>query len=346
MSPSPTADDRAAALHRAAIVINGLCQGGETLEQIVTSALAGGVTATNLTVAVSEGFAEAARAIEAVFSGVEQLQAQYPVRVATSVEEILAAKQAGGTALVIGFQDATPLEGRLEHLRLFSRLGLRILQLTYQRRNLLGDGCGEPADAGLSLFGQAVIAEANRLGVLIDLSHVGYRSTMEAIEASRAPVTFSHVNLYRRNPIPRNKRDDQIVALARKGGVVGINAISRLLSPHGRTHGATLAEYLDQIDEVVRLVGIEHVGIGLDIYEGLTPAGFERRKQTFLATFPELQVGGDFPLETYWVTGLSSAAQLPSLTASLLDRGYGEAEVRAVLGENFLRLFRAAWQPT
>ena len=243
----------------------------------------------------------------------------------------------------INFQNADPIEGSLEYLSLFHRLGLRVFQLTYQRRNLAGDGCGEPGDgAGLSIFGQELVRELNRLGILIDLSHCSDRTTEEAIALSEQPVAFTHVNVRELNPHKRNKPEAQMKAVAAGGGVIGINSIARMISPEGRQKGTTIDDYLDQIDHVVGLVGVDHVGIGLDRNEDPTAEDMDERRRTFLTRFPELRAGGDFPFETYYTRDLSMGSMLP-LTTGLLERGYAEEDVLKILGGNFLRLLEQVW---
>jgi membrane dipeptidase len=260
------------------------------------------------------------------------------------VEDLEAAKREGGAAIILGFQNSDPIEGSLAYLDLFHRLGVRIVQLTYQRRNLAADGGGEPANGGLSLFGRDLVAELNKLGILIDLSHTGERSTLEAIELSEAPVAITHSCLRHFNPVPRNASDDVIKALAARGGVFGMNAIARLISPKGRQEGATVEQFVDGIDYVVELVGIDHVGIGLDINEGLTPELFEERRKGFLTEFPELRMGGDFPFEHYYAFGLTSMANVALITDALVRRGYDDSDVLKILGGNFVRLFGEVWR--
>jgi membrane dipeptidase len=334
-------------VHRRATVVNALV--GSTAVPSSFDApfdlpepiLAGGVTAASLTVSLSGGFAENVRTIAYIRAAVER----HPqATLATSVEEIHAAKRDGLAAILLNFQNGTPIEDDLDHVGVFHQLGIRVFQLTYQRRNLIADGCGEPGDAGLSLFGRKVVAELNRVGMTIDLSHVGHRATMETIELSERPVSFTHVNMHAFNPIPRNKTDEQIKAVAERGGVIGINAIARLITADGPKHGATLDQYLDQVDHVVELTGgTDHVGIGLDINEGMTAESFAERRRGFLAQYPE--IGGDFPFEHYYVSELFSMASMPRITEGLLRRGYAEADVEQVLGGNFLRLFADTWTP-
>ena len=298
-----TADE----LHAGATIVNGLV-GSMSMPTTADAAFPlpammreGGVTAANLTVSLSDGFVQTCTTIAHLLRAID---AQDGVRLVRTVDDIAAAKAEGGAGVIIGFQNSDPIEGNLEFLDVLARLGLRVCQLTYQRRNLAADGAGEAANAGLSLFGRPLVGELNRLGILIDLSHTGSRSTLEAIELSEAPVSVTHACLQAFNPVPRNKTDEEIRALAARGGVIGMNAIARLISPTGGQEGATIAQFVDQIDYLVDLVGVDHVGIGLDISEGMTP-DFRARKG-FLTQFPEL--GGDFPFEHYYVFGLESMA--------------------------------------
>jgi membrane dipeptidase len=333
-------NDDAARLHGNSIVVNGLAQPGN-LAFAYDTMINGGITATNLTVAANEGFAEAVKRFEHALRTLETHPRGEKLTMVTDADEIRAAKAQGRAGVMMGFQNADPIEDDLDYLHAFYRLGLRILQLTYQRRNRLGDGCAEPADGGLSIFGREVVAACNELGILVDLSHCGYRTTMEGIEASSVPVVISHANLYAINPIMRNKRDDTIRLLAQHDGVMGITSASRLMSAKGNEEGADLDQYLDQIDYMIDLVGPDHVGVGLDISEGMTQEEFERRRATFLTKFPELRFGGDFPLEHYFARGISSAAQFPNITTGLQRRGYSEEVIRKIIGGNFMRVFQA-----
>ena len=145
-------------------------------------------------------------------------------------------------------------------------LGVRIVQIAYMTGNLLADGCLEPRNGGLTHFGRAVIRELNRHGMLVDLSHVGDRSTLEAIDASEAPVAFTHANIRALANSPRNKTDEAMRAFAARGGVVGFTSLPVFTANDPRD--ATLERYLDHIEYAVNLVGIEHVGLGLDFVEG------------------------------------------------------------------------------
>jgi membrane dipeptidase len=303
----------------------------------------GGVTAVNFTVSYleSDDFGATAAKVAHVLRAIDETE---DARLALTVDDILAAKAAGEAAVILGFQNATGIEDKLPYLEVFHRLGLRVMQLTYQRRNLLADGSGEAANGGLSMFGRQVVTEMNRLGILIDLSHTGERSTLETIELSAAPVAVTHACLQKFNPTPRNKTDEEVRALAARGGVFGMNAIARFVAPEGKEKGATIDQFVDQIDYLVELVGVDHVGIGLDINEGLTPELFEERRRGFLQQYSEL-AGGEFPFEHYYVFGLNSMANAVLITETLVDRGYSDDDVLKILGGNFLRLFGDAWRP-
>jgi membrane dipeptidase len=270
-------------------------------------------------------------------------QAEQGVRVIRTVADIRAAKDAGEAGIIIGFQNSDPFEGHLPYVELFHRLGLRICQLTYQRRNLAGDGTGEPANAGLSLYGRELVGELNRLGILIDLSHTGTAGCLEIVELSTAPVAVTHSCLKSLNDVSRNTDEEVAKAVARRGGVFGVNAIARLLSPKGRQQGATIEQYVDVVDHLVDLLGVDHVGIGLDINEGLTPELFAERQKGFLSDFPELRMGGDFPFEHYYVFGLTSISKVRGITAELVRRSYSDEDVMKILGGNFFRLFEQVW---
>jgi membrane dipeptidase len=339
---------QASALHEKALIVNML-GGVNRFPTLADPSFAlpevmarGGTTAVSWTVAgTTEFFPETARKFAGALAAIER--SDPPARLVRTVDDLAEAKAAGEAAIIINFQNADPIEGSLEYLSLFHRLGLRVLQLTYQRRNLVGDGCGETGEgAGLSIFGRSVIAECNRLGILIDLSHCSDTTTIEAIELSEQPVSFTHVNPRELNPHKRNKPADQMKMVAERGGVIGVNSIARMISPEGREKGTTISDYLDQVEHIAGLVGPEHVGIGLDRVEDLTAADMEARRKGFLTQFPELRAGGDFPFENYYTRDLSMGNMLP-VTEGLIARGFSEDDVLGILGGNFVRLLDQVW---
>ena len=181
---------------------------------------------------------------------------------ATAAAHIEQAKAEGKMAVVFGFQNATMLEGRLENLDPLHELGARCIQLTYNSQNRLGSGCTERVDGGLSDFGVAVVERLNELGIVVDLSHCGRRTSMDGIEVSESPAAFTHTfceAIY--NDHPRAKTDEQIRAMSEKGGITGIASLGYFVGPDPDT---SLEDYVDHILHAVRIGGIEHVGVSTD----------------------------------------------------------------------------------
>ena len=330
----PTSTDarrlHADALHHEAVVIDGACPmvNPREIKRHLPALRAGGVTCTVGTVA----------SIESARGALGQVAAWYPrarafpddLVLASSAADIEAAKRTGRVAVVLQFQGGNPFEYDPNLVEAFHRLGVRIVQLTYNARNPLGDGCTERTDVGLSDLGLAVIAELNRLGMLLDLSHVVIRTSLEALEASRAPAIFSHSNAGAVCDHPRNLTDEQLRLVARKGGVVGVNAFPAFVRRDG---APTVEDLLDHVDYLVQVMGANHVGLGLDFateneddyeYFGYKPEFYPRPPWTYPA-------------------GIDGFAAIPNVTRGLVERGYGDDDVRKILGGNFLRVFRAVW---
>lgn len=266
----------------------------------------------------------------------------------TSVAEIEAAVQAGKIGVILTFENTLPLDGDVHMVDIFYRLGLRVMQLTYNERNLVGDGCTERTDAGLSDFGVQVIERMNKLGIVVSLSHTGKRTCLDAIAVSQAPVVFTHSNALALCNHPRNIDDDLIEALARTGGVIGVAAIPRFIRSGGtRENPVTIDDLLDHVDYLVGRAGIDHVGIGLDLLEfwdTFTATGVmstqswppERAARIVKPSFGTLA-------SPERVRGLASVAEIPNLTQGLLDRGYSRDAVEKIMGGNFLRVFHQIW---
>ena len=230
-------------------------------------------------------------------------------------------------------------------VEVFRRLGTRVLQLSYNERNLLADGCAEPTNAGLSRFGKAVVHELNRTGIVIDLTHVGERSSLEAIEASTKPCIFSHSNPRTRVDNQRNISDAQIDACAEAGGVIGLCPWAIACWTGGPTP-PNLGDFLDHLEYVADRVGRDHVALGTD--SEATPGAFPPGlREAYRAMYPEVY---DVFLTTFpsdpKTSGFETMEDLPNVTDGLLRRGWPEADVRKVLGENLLRVYAASWNGT
>lgn len=268
------------------------------------------------------------------------------VFLATEADDIVKAKQRDLIATIFSLQNAQPIEDDTRFLTVFHQLGVRIIGLTYQRRNYIGDGCGERVDCGISKFGIQVVEEMNRLGLLIDLSHVGPKTSLEAIEISKSPMVFSHSGVRSLTENIRNITDEQIKAMSEKGGVVGIIAYSPFLRKDGDRTGSTIEDYLDHIDHVVKLVGANHVGIGTDIREEEKVRGYTKEKVArLIRLYPELEGFATLDRDLRYTRGLWQVTESLNITRGLVVRGYSDKEIKQILGENFLGIFRQVWKP-
>ena len=320
-------------LHDEAIVIDCL-EISNWGENVFRNMRKGGLTAVNCTISVLENFRQTINNI-AWWRDAFSRHADLIMPVKT-VDHIKKAKRSGKTGIIFGFQNTTAIEEDLSLLATFHELGVRVIQLTYMEGNLVGQGCLERIDSGLTNFGMEMVAEMNRLGILIDLSHVGYRTTLDAIEASKKPVVFTHANPKSLCDHPRNKPDDAIRALVRKGGVIGATVFPPFL-PSGNT--STLSDFLDVIDYLVKMVGIEHVAIGTDFTEAQPREFFDWILTGKSKKGPALKL--EHPLKN--PEGIQGAADFPNLTGALLTRGYVESDVKKILGGNIMRIFGEVW---
>ncbi|MFQ5791757.1 MAG: dipeptidase, partial [Acidobacteriota bacterium] len=255
---------------------------------------------------------------------------------ATHAADIERAKGESKLGVVLGFQNATMLEGGVENLDVLHELGTRCIQLTYNSRNLLGDGCTERTQAGLSDFGVAVVERMNELGIIVDLSHCGAGTTEDAIELSHQPPAFTHTfceAIHRGHP--RAKTDEQIKALAEKGGVIGLAALGYFV---GSDPDTSIGDYLNHIDHAVQVAGIEHVGLSTDFQiRGIKSwATRENWYKPRLRSFkPSYHVR--WPP---WIDELDEPKRFRNVARGLSRRGYRSGDVEKILGLNWLRYFR------
>ena len=306
--------------------------------EMVANAKASGITAVNLTVSENT-FADTFRQM-AYWEN--ELQAHPDVLMKVfSLADIRRAKETRRLGLIYGFQNATMLEGDATNLDVFQRFGVRIIQLTYNDRNLLGDGCLEPANAGLSRYGRDVVARMNELRMVVDLSHCGLQTTSDGIAASTRPVAITHSGCRGVFDHPRSKTDDILRALANKGGVIGIYMMP-FINAQGQPMAADLVK---QIEYAVNACGEDHVGIGSDL--SITPhvvnAEYEARHRKFVEGRKQRGIAAPREEDFMFVKDLNTPRRLEQIAEQLVARGHSEARVEKIIGANWLRLYNEVW---
>lgn len=230
---------------------------------------------------------------------------------ATRADHIEQAKQSGRVAAVIGLEGAEALEGDLGVLRVMHRLGVRILTVTWSRRNQAADGGYERrTGGGLTEFGVKLVQQCNDLGIILDISHLSPAGAREVLELSTRPVVASHSNCRALCSHWRGLDDEQLQALARNGGLAGVTFVPAFIADERKE--ASLERLLDHVDHIVQVAGVDHVGLGSD-FDGFNPPA---------------------------PRGLEDVSRMPRITDGLLKRGYAVSDVRKVLGENWMRVFR------
>ena len=257
--------------------------------------------------------------------------------------DIERAKAEGKIGLILHCQGTAIIEDEIDLLDAYQAAGLRVVQLCYNRKNLIGDGAGERTDSGLSHFGIKVVERLNALGMIVDCSHTGHRTSMDAVEASSAPVIVSHANAYAVQDNARNVSDELIRAIAGSGGVIGTVGFPSFLTWEGQP---TLDRFIDDIVYKADLVGIDHVGIGIDYYLGQHPVEDDAAA---MARYEQRIAEGhwrrsEYPPPPYkYPVGIETPRTLPKLTEALVARGFAEEDIRKILGLNWLRVYRAVW---
>ncbi len=266
------------------------------------------------------GLLETLEGIEALYQEAEESAGQ--LRVCTDLTTF---GQGAPVEALLCLEGGAPLLGRLAILRLLYRLGLRVLVPTWNFRNLLADGCGEErTGGGLTAFGVSVVQEANRLGIVLELSHLSRAGVRDVLALSKAPITIAHTGAAAVTPHVRNVTDEQIRAVVAQGGLIGIAFHPSFMG------GRTLDHVVAHVVHLHRVAGAEGVGIGADFVDYLGEAVAARLAAS------GIQYGTDHR----YPEGLETIAGLPRLTAALRDRGWSDADLRGLLGGNFQRVCR------
>ena len=331
-----TAQGDVGTLFKDGIIIDGLVAGGAS-EDLVRHLLDCDITAGNWTVAGhSDDVASASLRME----GVRWVVGRVPdmALIVENADDVERAKREGRYGIIMGFQGAEPIGHEFHMVAVFWRLGLRILGLTYNDRNLLGDGCLEPENRGLTHYGIQIVRDCNSLGIVVDLTHAGERTSLDAIAISTKPCLFSHSNPLATRANPRNVTDGQMKAVAEKGGVICLSAFSDFVGDTRGGRQPILDDLTRQIEYAVDLVGIEHVGIGSDILIGFGRAAWWENNTK--RRYPETT--GGMTGETHNILGYENYKGVPRVAEGLLKRGYRPDDVRKILGGNLHRVLTAA----
>lgn len=318
------------------IVVDGL-QVSKWDRDYIEELKKGGVTAVNVSRVVWENARETLSYIGNWYAFIrEHRDDLFLVR---KGEDILYAKDNGKIGVILGAQNASPLEDELGLVEIFNNLGLKIMQLTYNNQNLIGSSCYEEHDNGLSRYGELVIKEMNRVGMVIDLSHVGERTSLDAIAVSSRPVAITHANPRWLFPLKkRNKSKEVLRKLRDSRGMLGLTLFPRLMNGTN----TTIEEFCNLVTETVDFMGVEHVGIGTDLTLNLTDDDNKwvrmgrwthDVKYSFGATTTDNM---SFPS---WPSWFQSPADFPNLAEAMLKKGFSEKDVRAIMGENWLNFF-------
>lgn len=263
---------------------------------------------------------------------------------ATSAADFIQAKKENKVAVMMGFQNTSMVENSLDNLDILYQAGTRWIQLTYNERNLVGDGCTERTNAGLSDYGIELVERMNELGIIVDLSHCGQQTTDDGIKFSKTGASINHSMceaLHKNHP--RAKTDQQIRAMANKGGVIGIISLGYMIGPNLGTE-TTLDTYIDHIEHAVKVGGIDHVGLAADFaIQGLEAQGATRENWYVprLTRFkPSYKV--QWPP---WIPELETPDRYRNVAQKLDQRGFSTGDIEKILGQNWLRYFRETLKP-
>lgn len=299
-----------------------------------------GLSAFFLTVPFSEqGFREAQLSIGHIYRLVKE--ETYRLCIARNVQDLFSPD----IAIILTFQDPNPIENKLNFLDIFYELGVRVIQLTYNKGSYFGSGCTEGSHGGLTDLGRKAVKRMNELGILVDLSHCNKKTALEALAVSEVPVVFSHANVRSISENPRNKTDEEIRLVAETGGVVGLTPWGPICWKGGDTP-PTLDDYLDHVDYVVDLVGIDHVSFGTDntIDERKDLQGIVEQS----THYPEVVAAFDKKLGSHldvrYARGFQGIVYIKNVIGGLKERGYGEEDIHKFLGNNLLRVMESVWK--
>ena len=295
----------------------------------------GKITAANCTCSVWENFNQT---IENLIIWNDHFESNsdiiYPVKTYKDIDK---AKSQGKVGIILGWQNTSAIENDLRKLKIFYDLGIRIAQLTYNTQNLVGSGCWETYDGGLSDFGKEVVLEMNNLGMVIDLSHVGPKTSSDTIQLSKSPVTYTHCCPALKKH-PRNKTDNQLKEIANKGGMIGFASYTPFL-PKGSD--SNIDDCISAMDYLINIVGEDQVGIGTDWVQDQDISFFQYlQKDKGIGRYVTKPYKAVPPMPI----GMSKLSQFQNFVPAMERAGWSANKIEKVLGINWYLFFKKIWK--
>ncbi len=293
----------------------------------------------------TEGYRECTSKIGGLYNSADAPGSD--VLIARTTADIERAKRENKKAIIITFQDPQCVENSIDKLRVMYELGLRVMQMTYNKSNYIGTGCTETVDGGLTDFGREALAKMNEWGIVADVSHCGHKTTTDVLKASKKPIVISHSCPLALTKNLRNKTDEELLLLKENNGVIGLSSWGPLCWRNNIEKGRpSLSDYVDHIDYVVNLIGIDHVGFGSDS----TPDDTKDEKGVVTQSTLYGGVVADYnkyvgtnPDERYAIHA-DGPWDLEYIFEEMRKRGYSEEDIRKYAGGNFMRVFKDNWK--
>jgi len=310
-------------------------------EKIFRQLNEGGVHAVHVTIAYHESFREMVLNVEQWNGWFER----YPALIfmGRTGDDVRLAAAEGRTAIFFGYQNPSPIEDDIGLIEICHTLGARFMQLTYNNQSLLASGCYEDDDTGVTRFGRQAIAEMNRVGLVVDMSHSGERSTLDAIEISERPIAITHANPAWWHPALRNKSDDVLRALTGAGGMLGFS-----LYPHHLDGGTrcTLESFCSMIAEAAERYGVEHLGLGSDLCQDQPDSVVEWMRNGRWSKQTDYGEGSaaapGFPPQPSW---FGDSRDFGNIATGLSEVGFSATDIDALMGGNWLRFYDTEFGP-
>tara|TARA_Y100000766_G_C18831058_1_gene568067 strand:- start:23 stop:940 length:918 start_codon:yes stop_codon:yes gene_type:complete len=299
----------------------------------------GNVDAVHVTICYHEGFVET---VENIIEWKKQFEANSDLIIqGTSVKDIDNAKKHGKTAIFFGFQNCSPIESNIGLVEIVHELGVRFMQLTYNNQSLLATGCYEKEDSGITRMGREVIQEMNRVGLVIDMSHSGEKSTLEAIDLSSRPIAITHANPVQWHDALRNKSNNVLSALSESGGLLGFSTYSHHLK---NGNDCSLESFCQMIAETAELVGVNQIGIGSDLCQNQPDSVVEWMRNGSWSKVVDYGEGSSrssgFPDQPKW---FRDNRDFINLRSGLKSVGFADRDISAIMGNNWYEFFKESF---